>query len=80
MEKVRLINKNGIEEEFDVVLAYEDPNTKKGYLVYIEDKNIRNGNLYLASYDPSNEDNLELQDVTSQEEKDMIMDILKNMK
>ena len=80
MEKVSLINKNGIEEEYDVVLAYEDPNTNKGYLVYTEDKNNKNGNLYLASYDPTNLDNLELQDVTTQEEKDMIKNILKNMK
>jgi uncharacterized protein YrzB (UPF0473 family) len=79
MEKISLINKNGLEEEFDVVLAYEDPKTKNGYLVYTKDKNNNNGDLYLASYDPSNTDNLELHDVNTQEEKDMIMNILKNI-
>ena len=78
MKKIKLINKNGIEEEFDIVLAYEHPKTKVGYLVYTDDK--EKGNYYIASYDPRNTENLELKDVKTQEEKDMIMNILKNMK
>lgn len=77
MEKIKLVDKNGQEEEYKVVLAYEDPNTKKGYLVYTEDK--ENGNLYIASYDPINEDDLELKNVETQEEKDMIMEKLQSL-
>lgn len=78
MDNIKLINKNGQEEEYKVVLAYEDPNTKVGYLVYTEAD--EKGSLYLASYDSTNTDNLELKDVETQEEKDMIMNILKNIK
>lgn len=77
MEKVTLINKNGNEQEYEIVLAYEDPNTKKGYIVYREDE--ESNQLYVSSYDPNNDDNLELHDVTK-EEKDMIMNILKGIK
>ena len=78
MEKITLINKDGTEANYDVVLAYEDPNTEKGYLVYTEDK--ENGHLYIASYDPNNEDDLDLRDVETEEEKNMILDLLKNFK
>ncbi len=78
MEKITLVNKDGTEANYDVVLAYEDPNTKKGYLVYTEDK--ENGHLYIASYDPSDEDNLDLKDVETEEERNMILDLLKNFK
>ena len=78
MEKITLINKDGTEANYDVVLAYEDPNTKKGYLVYTEDK--ENGHLYIASYDPNNEDDLDLRDVETEEERNMILDLLKNFK
>lgn len=77
MEKVTLINKNGNEQEYEIVLAYEDPNTKKGYIVYREDE--ESNQLFVSSYDPNNDDNLELHDVTK-EEKDMIMNILKGIK
>ena len=79
MEKVCLVSKDGYEEEYDVVLAYEDPNTKKGYLVYMKDKNDKNGDLFLASYDPMNENDLDLKEVETQEEKDMIMDLLQKI-
>ena len=77
MEKITLVNKNGEEEEYKAILAYESPETKKGYLVYTEDK--EKGNLYLASYDPYDDDNLQLTNVETDDEKDMIMDLLEEL-
>ncbi len=77
MEKITLVNKNGEEEEYKAILAYEDPETQKGYLVYTEDRD--DGDLYVASYDPLNEDNLELVNVETDDEKDLVMDLLEEL-
>ena len=77
MEKITLVNKNGEEVEYKAILASEDPDTKKGYLVYTEDRD--DGDLYLASYDPLDEDNLQLTNVETDDEKDMIMDLLEEL-
>ena len=81
MDKITIINDENKEIECDVILAYEDPNTKKGYLVYTDGEVEENGEakLYLANYNPNNPDDLELTDVETKEEIDMIVKMLEEM-
>lgn len=73
MEKIKLINDNGNEEEYDVILSYVDENTKKGYLVYTD-----GSKKFLASYEPYT-DSLDLKNVDNEEEINKIKEIMKQM-
>lgn len=72
MEKIKLINSSGVEEEYEVLLAYEDPKTKKGYLVYTDGKTK-----YAARYNPNDENDLKLEDINSKEELDKLKELMK---
>ena len=72
MEKIKLINSSGIEEEFKVVFAYEDPDTEKGYLVYTDGKKK-----YAARYNPNDDNDLNLEDIDSEEELDKLKKMMK---
>ena len=72
MEKIKLINSSGVEEEYDIVLSYEDPRNGKGYLVYTD------GNKkYIARYNPDDDNDLNLETVDSEEEINMIKNIMR---
>ena len=73
MEKIKLIDENGIEKEYDVVISYIDEQTKKGYLVYTDGVSR-----FLASYD-SNGSSLDLKNVDNPEEINKIKDVMKQL-
>ena len=73
MEKIKLIDENGIEKEYEVVLSYIDEQTKKGYLVYTDGKTR-----FLASFNP-NDSSLDLKNVDNLEEISKIKDIMKQV-
>ena len=73
MEKIKLIDENGIEKEYDVVISYIDEQTKKGYLVYTDGVSR-----FLASYDP-NGSSLDLKNVDNPEEINKIKDVMKQL-
>ena len=72
MEKIKLINSSGEEEEYDIVFAYEDHATKKGYLVYTDGKTK-----YVARYNPNDENDLNLESIDNKEELDKIKELMK---
>lgn len=80
-EKITLIDKDNKEIECDVVLAYEDKDTKKGYLVYTDGTLDENGekNMYASYYNPLDPDDVELKEIETQEEVDMLMSMLEKM-
>ena len=73
MEKIKLIDENNIEKEYDVVISYIDEQTKKGYLVYTDGVSR-----FLASYDP-NGSSLDLKNVDNPEEINKIKDVMKQL-
>ena len=70
MDSIKLTDENGIEKEYKVVFAYQEPNQAKGYLVYADgEKN------YLASYNPLSDD-LNLASVTDPAEIQRVKDLM----
>ena len=74
METIKLIDENGNEKEYNVVFAYEEEKTPKGYIVYSD--GIKK---YLASYNTSNDD-LKLYSVTDEKEIKMVKDLMSKAK
>ena len=70
MDNIRLIDENGIEKEYKIVFAYQEPNNPKGYLVYTDGEKK-----YLASYNPLNDD-LNLGSVTDPAEIQKVKDLM----
>jgi uncharacterized protein YrzB (UPF0473 family) len=79
--KITIVDKDNKEIECEVVLAYEDPNRKRGYFVYKDGSLDDNGEekLFASYYDSSNPNDLDLKEIETQEEINMLMEILENM-
>ncbi len=71
MEKIKLINNDGVEEEYDIMLSYIDSETHKGYLVYTD--GVKK---YLASFNPDDENDLDLKDVDDPQEIDKVRKLM----
>ena len=75
--KITLVNKEGQEVEFDVLFTFDSDDSKKSYIVYTDNALDEAGNVkvYASTYD-KNQENPELKEIETQEEWDIISDIL----
>lgn len=71
------IMKDGKEVECEVLFTFENDELKKQYIGYTDHSVGDNGrkNIYVSSYDPVLGTN-KLEDITTQEELDMVRDVL----
>ena len=76
---LKLIDENGKETEYEILIAFKWAKTNKNYLVYTDNTNDENGNLniYASVYYPN--DNSKLDPIESDEEWDEIEKRLKNL-
>ncbi len=78
--KFTIINKEGVEVEFDTLFTFDNEETKKNYIVYTDNTTDDAGSVrvYASVYDPSGE-NKSLMDIETQKEWDVISDILSKL-
>lgn len=78
--KITLVNKEGKEVEFDVLFTFDSDDTKKSYIVYTDNSVDEAGNVrvYASIYDKTLE-NPELKEIETQQEWDVISDILNKL-
>lgn len=78
-KNLKLIDENGKETEYEILIAFKWIKTNKNYLVYTDNTNDENGNLniYASVYYPN--DNSKLDPIESDEEWDEIEKRLKNL-
>ncbi len=79
LEKIT-IEKNGERLECDVLFTFDSEDTNKAYIGYTDNKLASNGrkNIYISSFDPILGTGT-LEDVETDEEWDMIKDVLKEI-
>ena len=72
-----LIGSNGEKKEFEVILTVESKEFGKNYIVYTDYSQDENGNYktYASIYDGTG-DSLDLEPITTEEEWDMIENVL----
>ena len=75
-----ILNENGIEEEVEVILAFEFKDNHKEYIVYTKDEKDENGNVtvYVSNVDRSTGEPL-LQGIDDEEEWNRIKDVLREL-
>lgn len=75
--KIIITNKDGMEEEYEVLFTCKSSETNKNYLVYSTENESNTGEYYIhvGSFDPSCED-YKIEPVTDEKEWDTIMDII----
>ncbi len=71
---LRVIDEAGNEKDFEIVLTFKSDETGKSYVVYKEPGD--SDEVFAASYDESNEDGGDLKPIESDEEWDMIEEVL----
>lgn len=75
---LKLVNKDGIETEYEILCAFHLDTTDKYYLIYTDnEKNKKNElNVYASIFDP--EDDSVFEQIKTKEEWDMIEKVLNN--
>ena len=78
--KITLVNSDGKEVEFDVLFTFDAEETNKSYIVYTDNSIDEVGNIrvYASTYD-KNAKTPELKEIETQEEWDVISDILNKL-
>ena len=78
--KITLVNSEGKEVEFDVLFTFDAADTNKSYIVYTDNSVDETGNIrvYASTYNKE-EQNPELKEIETQEEWDVISDILSKL-
>ena len=72
-----MVDKDGVEREFDILFTFESEETNKHYIAYTDNSKDENGKLvvYASSYDPKDE-NTELFPIETEKEWKIIETIL----
>ena len=78
--KITLVNSEGKEVEFDVLFTFDAEDTNKSYIVYTDNSIDENGNIrvYASTYNKEQE-SPEFSEIQTQEEWDVISDILSKL-
>lgn len=78
-EKVR-VERNGKVIECDILFTFDSEDTMKSYVGYTDHSIASNGrkNIYVSSYNPLS-DTMELEDVTDENELEMIQEVLEKI-
>lgn len=78
-EKVR-VERNGKVIECDILFTFDSEDTMKSYVGYTDHSIASNGrkNIYVSSYNPLS-DTMELEDVTDENELEMIQEVLERI-
>lgn len=55
IEKIKLIDENNEEKEYDILLTFDLEETNKNYMAYTDNSKDENGNIkiFVSSFDPS---------------------------
>ena len=72
-----MVDKDGVEREFDILFTFESEETNKHYIAYTDNSKDENGKLvvYASSYDPDDK-NTELFPIETEKEWKIIETIL----
>ena len=75
--KITLVNSEGKEVEFDVLFTFDAEDTNKSYIVYTDNSIDEKGNIrvFASTYNKDDE-RPELKEIETQQEWDVISDIL----
>ena len=74
-------NDKGIEKDFNILFTFESKETLKTYVIYTNYEKDENNNLIIYSGCYDKEDSkLKIEEVTTQNELDIIENLLKNLK
>lgn len=75
-----VIDKNGKDVEYDVLLTFNCEELGKNYIVYTDNEFTNNKkNIYVSSYDPIIGTD-KLDDITDSDELEMVLDVLNQIK
>ena len=79
IEKVKLIDENNEEKEYDILLTFDLEESNKNYMAYTDNSKDENGNtkIFVSSFDP-NEDEYKLNPL-SDEEYDMCKEVIESL-
>ncbi len=79
-QMMTILNENGVEEEVEVIFAFEFKDNKNEYIVYTKDEKDENGNVtvYVSNVDRSTGEPL-LQGIDDEEEWNRIKDVLREL-
>ena len=80
IKKLKLTDKNGNEQEYEILLAFKLPKTEKNYVVYTDNTKDESGslNIYASIYYP--DDDTRLDSIETEEEWNAIECMLKTLK
>ena len=79
IEKVKLIDENNEEKEYDILLTFDLEVTNKNYMAYTDNSKDEKGNtkIFVSSFDPK-EDEYKLNPL-SDEEYDMCKEVIETL-
>lgn len=80
IKKLKLTDKNGNEQEYEILLAFQLPKTEKNYVVYTDNTKDEYGslNIYASIYYP--DDDTRLDSIETEEEWNAIECMLNTLK
>ncbi len=80
-DQIRLLDENGTEKLYDIVLTFDNEQTRKSYIVYTDSKETDNGEyeLYASIYNPE-DPTAKFEKIETQEEWDIINLLIKKLK
>ena len=78
--KIKVIDDNGKELEFDVLFTFESDETKKSYIVYTDHEKDKDGKekVYASIYDSTGKDN-NLYPIETEKEWNLIFNVLESI-
>ena len=79
-DQIRLLDENGIEKLYDIVLTFDNEKTRKSYIIYTDNKETNDGEceLYASIYNPE-DPTAKFEKIETEEEWEVINILIKRL-